>query len=313
MRKIKKPIIILVLISIIASMLTISASADGSLAYGAATVDTQDLRLRTGPGTTYSIITHLSEGDIVVILERTNSEWYMVNFHGSVGFVSAPLLRDVLTAENFNAQGKITGDRVNIRIKPKTSSDILGTYEKNTTMTVIGINNGWYKVKHDGNTGYVRSDYMDIVSGHKASAASSARATPSSSAPAANLTLGQQIVDFALGYVGSKYVYGGSSPSGFDCSGFVTYVYKNFGISVTRTASGQYRDNGTRVNKSDLSPGDLCFFSSNGGKGVTHVGIYIGDDEFVHASRPGIGVVISRLDSSYYTTGWVGAKRLISK
>jgi cell wall-associated NlpC family hydrolase len=64
---------------------------------------------------------------------------------------------------------------------------------------------------------------------------------------------------------------------------------------------------------SELYPGDLVFFSSNGGKGVTHVGIYIGDDEFVHASRPGVGVVISRLDSSYYTKGWFGGKRLVSQ
>ena len=313
MNKAKKLVITFVLISIVASMFSISASA-GSLAYGAATVGTQDLRLRSGPGTTYSIITHLSEGDIVVILERTNSEWYKVNFHGKVGYVSVPLLKDVLTAENFNAQGRISGDWVNIRSKPKTSSDILGTYAKNTIMTVVGINTGWYKVKHDGITGYVRSDLMDIIAGQKASTASSTpRPKATTPAPAANLTLGQKIVDFALGYLGYDYVYGGASPSGFDCSGFVTYVYKNFGISVTRTASGQFRDNGVLVDRSELALGDLVFFSSNGMKGVTHVGIYIGDDEFVHASRPGIGVVISRLDSSYYTKGWWGAKRLITE
>jgi len=311
MKSVKKMILMLLLISIMITMFTINASANGTIAYGAATVSTQDLRLRTGPGTSYSIITHLSDGDIVVILECTNGEWYYVNFHGNVGYVSVQYLKDILTAENFNAQGKLIGDKVNIRSKPSTSSDLLGTYPKNTTMTVIGINSGWYKVRHDGYTGYVRSDFMEIISGHKASTASSTRSSSTSSAPAANLTLGQQIVDFALGYVGSKYVYGGASPSGFDCSGFVTYVYKNFGISVTRTASGQYRDNGVLVNRSNLSPGDLCFFSSYKTDRITHVGIYIGDDEFVHASRPGIGVVISRLDSSYYTTGWVGAKRLI--
>jgi len=316
MKNTKKLILILLLVSIFASMLTISASADGTIAYGAATVSTNDLRLRTGPGTTYSIITHLSEGDIVVILERTNSEWYNVNFHGKVGYVSVEYLKDILTAENFNAQGRLTGDKVNIREKPKTSSDILGTYSKNTTMTVIGINSGWYKVKHDGHTGYIRSDFMEIISGHKPSAASSTRsspASPTSPAPPANLTLGEKIVNFALGFVGSKYVYGGTSPSGFDCSGLVYYVYKEHGISVTRTASGQFRDNGVLISKSDLAPGDLCFFSSYKNDTVTHVGIYIGDDEFVHASRPGVGVVISRLDSSYYTTGWVGAKRVITQ
>lgn len=303
---------IFLVLSVMASMFTLNASA-ASMAYGAATVDTQGLRLRSGPGTSHSIVTHLSEGDIVVILERTNDDWYKVNFHGSIGYVNVPLLRDVLKAENFNAQGRITGDRVNIRSKPNTASDILSTYKQKTVMTVVGINNGWYKVKHEGYTGYIRSDLMEIISGHKASVASSKRVIPTASAPDPNLTLGQQIVEFALSFVGCDYVYGGTSPSGFDCSGLVTYVYRNFGISVTRTASGQYRDNGVHIKRSELSPGDLVFFSSNGGKGVTHVGLYIGDDEFVHASRPGIGVVISRLDSSYYTTGWYGAKRIVTQ
>jgi cell wall-associated NlpC family hydrolase len=313
MKFIRKLITTLLLISIIASMLATSASAGGKIAYGAATVSTQDLRLRSGPGTSHSIITHLSEGDIVVILERTDAEWYKVNFHGSIGYVSAPLLKDVLTAENFNARGRLTGDRVNIRSRPKTASDILGTYRKGTELTVIGINSGWYKVKHDGHTGYIRSDFVDIISGYKAAVASSTRISPTSPAPAADLTLGQQIVEFALGFIGYKYVYGGASPSGFDCSGLVTYVYKSFGVSVTRTASGQYRDNGVLIDKSELAPGDLVFFSNNGLKSVTHVGIYIGDDEFVHASRPGVGVVISRLDSSYYKKGLFGIKRVISQ
>ena len=313
MRNAKKLISIIFTIAILASMFPLNASANNTLAYGAATVDTQGLRLRSGPGTSNSIVTHLSEGDIVVILERTDSEWYKVNFHGSVGYVSAPLLREVLTAENFSAQGKITGDRVNIRTRPNTSSDVLGSYSQQTVMTVIGINNGWYKVKHEGNTGYVRYDFMEIIGGYRPSSASSSKVTPTTPVPAANLTLAQQIVEFSLGYIGSKYVYGGASPSGFDCSGFVTFVLKNFDISVTRNASGQYRDNGVHIDKSDLALGDLVFFSSNGGKSVTHVGIYIGDDEFVHASRPGVGVVISRLDSSYYTTGWYGAKRIISQ
>lgn len=300
----KKLLMILIVISIGASLLSVGALADAPLAYGAATVDTPVLNLRSGPSTETSVVTRLSEGDIVVILERTNSEWYNVNFHGTVGYVSAPLLRDVLTAENFNAMGRVTGDVVNLRERPNTESEILGQYYQNTEMTVIGINNGWYKVRYDGKTGYIRSDYMEIVSGQRAASASSA--------PPANLTLGQQIANFALGFLGSNYVYGGASPSGFDCSGFTSYVYKNFGYTITRNASGQYRDNGVHINKSDLSPGDLVFFSSNGGSSVTHVGIYIGDSEFVHASRTGIGVVISRLDSSYYLNVWYGAKRIIT-
>jgi len=309
MKIFKKTLLSIIILSIIIAMLPVGASAADDLAYGAATVDTDILRIRSGPDTTHSVVERLSEGDIIVILERTSSEWYKINFHGIVGYVSTEFLRDILRAENFNALGTITGDRVNIRTKPNTSSNILGTYTQDTVMTVIGINNGWYKVKHDGKTGYVRSDLMSIIAGHRSATASG---SSTSRTPQANLPLGEQIVDFALGFVGYKYVYGGASPSpGFDCSGLVSYVMSNHNISVVRTASGQYRSNGVRVKKADLAPGDLVFFSSNGGRSVTHVGIFIGDNEFVHASRPGVGVVISRLDSAYYTRVWYGAKRLI--
>ena len=290
-----------------------------SVAYGAATVDAQGLRVRLGPGTSHKVIENLSEGDIVVILERTSSEWYKINFHGIVGYVNVALLRDVLTMENFNAQGRATADRVNIRAGTKATSDIIGTCKKNTELTVIGIINGWYKVKFEGKTGYVRSDLMEIISGYRASSASSAsskpstRVTPTAPAPNPNVSLGTQISEFAQEFIGYEYIYGGASPSGFDCSGFVTYVYKSFDISVTRTASGQYRDNGAHIDKHELFPGDLVFFSNNGLRSVTHVGIYIGENEFVHASRPGIGVVISRMDSTYYVKGFFGAKRLVSQ
>ena len=314
----KKSILAILIIVIAASALPLDASATNTgIAYGAATVDTENLRLRSGPGLNHSVITLLSEGDIVVILERTNSEWYRVNFHGVVGFISVPLLRDILTAENFNAQGRVTGSRVNLRARPNTTSSIITSYVENTVLTVIGINNGWYKIQNGGHVGYIRSDLIEIVTGQRAAVAASRTGTDSSasspavSAPAANRELGQQIADFALQFLGTRYVWGGASPSGFDCSGLVTYVYREVaGITVTRNASGQWRDNGTRIAKSDLVPGDLVFFSSNGSS-VTHVGIYIGGDEFVHASQTGVGVIISRLDSTYYLRVWFGAKRLV--
>ena len=316
MRYAKKLVTILLVVSIVSTMFAATASAGGTLAYGAATVSAQGLRVRLGPGTSHKVIDNLSEGDIVVILDRTNSEWYKINFNGTVGYVSVALLRDVLTSENFYAQGRATSERVNIRASNRLTSDILGTCLKNDEMTVIGINNGWYKVKFEGKTGYVRSDLMEIISAYKSASASakpSARVTPSAPAPNPNVALGTQISEFAQEFVGYEYIYGGTSPSGFDCSGLVTYVYKSFGISVTRTASGQYRDNGSHIEKSELFPGDLVFFSNNGLKSVTHVGIYIGDNEFVHASRPGTGVVISRMDSTYYVKCFFGAKRLVSK
>ena len=124
-------------------------------------------------------------------------------------------------------------------------------------------------------------------------------------------SLGQEIANLALSFEGYDYVYGAESPSvGFDCSGLVYYVYGQFGYSLSRTASQQYKNNGVSVSKDELQQGDLVFFSSNG-YSVTHVGIYIGDGQFVHASTSTTGVIISDLDSSYYTRVWFGATRIV--
>ena len=317
MKMTKKILVILIVVSLFASMLSIGASAAAPTAYGAATVDTSNLNVREGPGMSYPVITTLDRGDIIVVLEWTNDDWFHINFHGTEGYVSTAYLRDVLTAENFSAIGRVTGDKVNIRSKPALAGDYITTYSKGTELTVIGINNGWYRVALDGYSGpsYIRSDYMTIISGTRASSGyiSASASTPSTryTAPPVNLTLGQQIAEFALSFLGTTYVWGGTSPSGFDCSGLVTYVYKNFGITVTRDAHGQFRDNGVLVEKSDLAPGDLVFFSSGGNGYVSHVGIYIGDSEFVHSSSSSTGVIVSRLDSAYYISVWHGAKRLI--
>ena len=299
-----KLIVILLLASLCVTMQPLTASANSAVAWGAANSVGNGVRIRSGPDLDSSVLTHVGRDEVMVILEQTNSEWYKVNYHGTVGYTSVPLLDNPRTIANFNAHGSISGGGVNMRAKPDISSSVLGCYSFGTVMNVIGLNEGWYKVEYGGNTGYVRSDLMQIIS----SAAASSGQSSSGSAP--ELSLGQQIADYACGFKGSRYVYGGMSPSGFDCSGFVTYVYKQYGISVTRNASGQYRDNGVHIDKSNLYPGDLVFFSRNGNS-VTHVGIYIGNNKFVHASSSRVGVIISDLGSAYYTRVWFGAKRLV--
>ena len=311
MKKAKKLLSIIISVSILVVMLSVSAFAHESLAYGAATVNTDNLNLRNGPSMANTVLTTLNEGDIVVILERTNNEWYHINFHGVTGYVNTTYLRDILTAENFSAIGRITGDSVNIRAKPTTSSDAVAFCSEETIVTVIGINTGWYKVVHEGHTGYIRSDLMTIIEGTRASSSSSA-STPTSSGyivPPANLAQGERIAQFALGFLGTHYVWGGTSPSGFDCSGLVKYTYDHFGYSITRVADSQYRNDGVLVEKADLQPGDILCFSSDGSY-VNHVGIYIGNNEFVHSSSSSTGVIVSRLDSAYYTSVFLAGKRI---
>lgn len=124
--------------------------------------------------------------------------------------------------------------------------------------------------------------------------------------------LGAQIVAFTLQFNGGEYVWGGASPEvGFDCSGMMYYVYGQFGYSIMRTASMQYKYNGVNVDFADLQAGDMVFFHPDGGTNVSHVGMYIGDGLFIHAASRSSGIKVSSLYSNYYTTHYLGARRII--
>jgi cell wall-associated NlpC family hydrolase len=118
-----------------------------------------------------------------------------------------------------------------------------------------------------------------------------------------------KIIATAKKYIGVPYVWGGETPNGFDCSGYVQYVFKVHGINLNRTTETQYK-HGTYVSKSNLKPGDLVFFQNTYRAGISHVGIYIGDGKFIHASSSK-GVTISNLSSSYYTSHYYGARRVL--
>lgn len=123
-----------------------------------------------------------------------------------------------------------------------------------------------------------------------------------------NCLTGSSVVTKAEQYLGSPYEYGGTSPDGFDCSGFTQYVYSQFQIPLDRTAASQYT-NGIAVSKTNLVPGDLVFFNTN--SGINHVGIYAGDGKFIHSSSGQGKVVYSNLNDEYYTPRYVGARRII--
>ena len=112
-------------------------------------------------------------------------------------------------------------------------------------------------------------------------------------------------VGIAMQYLGVPYVWGGSSPSGFDCSGLVSYVYAQLGVSLPHNAAMQYNQSGVFVSRGELQPGDLVFFD-----GLGHMGMYIGGDQFIHAPHTGDVVKISSLNESWYASRYVGAKRV---
>ena len=312
MKHIKKLTMLLLAAAMFISVIAIPASA-ASMAYGAATVTASVLNIRSGPGTDYSRVGFVTRNSRLVVLEKTTNTWYKINYNGTEGYVHSGYLKDVLKAENFSATGTLIADTVRVRSGPSTDTSILTTVSKGTVVPVIGINNGWYKVKTSSYTGYIRSDFIKITGPGSSTSTSTSTSSASSVTltSSSNASEGQKIADFAKSFVGYRYVYGEESPSkGFDCSGLVYYCYGQFGYKLQRTASKQYANNGVKVSKSELQAGDLVFFSSSG-SGVTHVGIYLSDGEFVHASTSKTGVIISSLNSAYYTRVWYGAKRIV--
>lgn len=207
---------------------------------------------------------------------------------------------------------------VNLRAEPNTSAAVVTTLTVNTSVDVYEEKDGWSKVKIKSfaKEGYISTALLSDTKQETSRGAEATRnKTQKPTTPVVNETTtttttsggGTSVVSKAKQYIGSRYVYGGSSPSGFDCSGFTSYVYKQFGVSLNRTAAGQY-SNGTAVSKSQLQPGDLVMF---GKSGINHVGIYIGGGQMVHAANPSRGVTTDTINSGYYANNYVGARRVM--
>lgn len=213
----------------------------------------------------------------------------------------------------------ISSETVNLRKEPNTSSDIVAKLTLNMAVDVYKEESGWSKVKVSGKEGYISSSLLSDKKKETSRAAETPRTsenantetatetettTTTSSAPAPQN--GSSVVETAKSYIGSSYVYGASGPSSFDCSGFTSYIYKQYGVSLNRTAAGQY-SNGVAVSKDELQPGDLVMF---GKSGINHVGIYIGGGQMVHAANPSRGVTTDTINSGYYYNNYVGARRV---
>ena len=132
-------------------------------------------------------------------------------------------------------------------------------------------------------------------------------ASDSSTASRGAISKGNEVVNYASKFLGKPYVYGATGPNAFDCSGLTQYVYNKFGIGLSRTTYTQVEE-GTKVKRSDLKAGDLVFFNTEGS--ISHVGIYIGDGEFIHAPRTGKPVMVSSLSDGYYSEKYATARRI---
>ena len=281
------------------------------------------VRFRTGPSSSYSIIDSYNWGTQLYIT-GASGDWTKCVIDGCEGYVYSQYVarsdssaddgeaetesdtgdeqaEDAQQAdvpdESTGSEGYVSGNNVRMRSGASMSSGILHELSYGNVVTIVGTEGEWTAVYYNGEFGYIYSSYVKQGSLNYSEIINSGDSSE----------LGRQIADYALQFVGYNYCWGGTSPStGFDCSGLVYYVYSQFGYTLNRVACDQ-ANNGVSV--SDLQPGDiLCFYS--GGSYIGHVGIYIGDNKFVHAQNSATGVVVTEL-SGYYASRGYEARRIV--
>ncbi len=287
-------------------------------------VNADALNVRSSGNTSSKIVGTLYKNSKVEILSTSNG-WHKIKFKGSTAFVSSEFISKnssstdknpgtgtvtppEVTPPSHTVNGKVAivnADALNVRSGAGTSHAIITTVRYGSKLPIISYTNGWYNVKVGNTNGYISGDYVTI-SDENQSSNPIVKETPLIQS---NYT-GDDIVSKAEEYLGVPYLWGGFTPVGFDCSGLVQYVYKQLGISLERSTYYQVHQ-GVIVDRKDLKPGDLIFFTTNDddSNDISHVGIYKGNDLFIQSPKPGDCVRVSNLNSAYYRN--YIAKRII--
>lgn len=287
------------------------------------TVKVSALNFRTGPGTNYDVIQSLKQGTKLEITEEVNG-WYKCVYNSNTGYVSkefvslsdssttvptpAPAPETPTTVPTINGKvALISVEALNIRSGAGTNYSKVEVARYGDRFPIIAHSNGWYKISIGGKEGWIYGEYIKIIN--------STDVVPpvvNETSPTQSKYTGEDIVAKAEKYLGTPYLWGGFTPLGFDCSGLVQYVYRQFGIELERTSYYQVHQ-GVAVSRDELKPGDLLFFTTDDSRpdSVSHVGIYKGNDLFIQAPKPGDVVRISNLNSAYYSTRYYTAKRIL--
>lgn len=287
-----------------------------------------NVNLRTGPSTDYKVITKLPTGISLEVLGQDGGWVRVATPKGTVGWITDDFFKagqaaaaPAKASSNGAILARVGESRVNLRKGPNTKFGSFGKMAEGTQITVLARNGNWLKVRSPrGTIGWIAKDLVDFTAGNlenvpvtndvpalpKIEVKPAAPAAPAAPTVAAS----GDAAGIALRYVGARYVYGGASPSGFDCSGLTSYVYRQLGINLPHKASMQFSTRyGQKVAFGDLAAGDLVFFANTAGRGITHVALYVGGGMMVSANTPRTGVQYVSINSNYWRSHYAGAIR----
>lgn len=250
-------------------------------------------------------------------------DWIRFDFHGSTGYVYAGLIgsakidvspentpksaekaRQEEEAKKPKARAGYVNVVSNVRRGPGTNYEIITTFGVNRYVEGVE-SDGWVKFDYDGQEAYISSV---LLSDEKIAVQEPSQPSGSQDAPSGSYS---SIAEFARAQVGKPYVFACSGPDAFDCSGLVLRAYSNIGIYLPHSAESQ-SGYGYAVSMDNLQPGDMLFYTTDGSGTVSHVGIYVGDGMMVHASAPGIGVIMTNIYDNWYQSRFMGARRLVN-
>ena len=313
-----------------------------------ATCIADDVNVRVSPSTSSESLGKAKKMQVLVTTGITG-DWCQVKFNDKTGYIHKQFMQGSLlkylqqvtvsesapTVDTSNS-GTVTENAGQVVAASVAVSDqnksAYATVNAKALNMIISTTKDWVEVSDDNGTkGFVSAQYIDFKNGTKPAnktenatssiknTASGTSSTTSSSKLSNKRTYNGKTIDvgelieYSKQFIGTPYVYGGTDlENGVDCSGFVMSVYKNFGVQLNRVSRDMYLQ-GTAVQRADLEPGDLLFFNTGGNSAISHVGMYIGNDEYIHSTNgAGDGVVISSMNDGYVKRTYVGARRILN-
>lgn len=300
-----------------------------------------NVNLRDGPGTNYVSMARMRAGQELTLIERYEG-WFLVEYGQLYGWVTSDFLNIVegvvervpvatsIPDPNPPLVGTVRENNVNVRRGPGSAYDRITSLKAGASVNLLARHKDWYRIQlPDGTKAWIFSELLQVspMAARRVPITNDIPALPVRVRPATrgggsgggggaapvNIPASGDVASFAVQFVGSRYVWGGSSPSrGFDCSGLTSYVYRQFGVHLPHNAAAQYSSRYGAIigGMGNLAPGDLMFFAGTAGRrGISHVAIYIGGGQMVHAMTPRYGVQISSIWGSYWQNTFVGAVR----